>query len=93
MSVDICAKNNLFIRGTIFPHKRCHKIPWVSPDFRIENQTEQFAINRKSLLDICNWRGANIGSNHHLMTANIAIKISASTKKFQKRKSSLIPKV
>ena len=52
---------------------------WVSPDIRTQNQIDHFAISRKfrsSLLDIRNKRGADVGSDHHLMLAKIRLKIS-----------------
>ena len=36
--VDFCASHDLVIGGTIFPHKDCHKVTWVSPDHKTENQ-------------------------------------------------------
>jgi hypothetical protein len=38
--VDFCARHDLVIGGTIFPHKDCHKVTWVSPDNKTENQIE-----------------------------------------------------
>ena len=87
--VNSCADNELIIGGTIFPHKNCHKVSWVSPDFRTENQIDHFLISRKwrrSLLDVRNRRGADIGSDHHLMIARIRIKIAAIKKHFETRK-------
>ena len=34
---DFCALNGLVIGGSIFPHKRIHKVTWVSPDNSTEN--------------------------------------------------------
>uniref|UniRef100_A0A0L8GNS1 Endonuclease/exonuclease/phosphatase domain-containing protein n=1 Tax=Octopus bimaculoides TaxID=37653 RepID=A0A0L8GNS1_OCTBM len=31
---DFCAVNELAIGGTLFPHRRCHKATWVSPDLQ-----------------------------------------------------------
>ena len=68
--VDFCAGHDLVIGGTIFPHKDCHKVTWVSPDHKTENQIDHVAIGRKwrrSLLDVRSKRGADIGSDHHLV--------------------------
>jgi exonuclease III len=35
--VDFCASHDLVVGGTIFPHKDCHKVTWVSPDHMTEN--------------------------------------------------------
>jgi hypothetical protein len=58
------------IGGTLFPHKNCHKVTRISPDYNTENQIDHFAISRKcrrSLQDVRNKRGADIGRDHHLV--------------------------
>jgi predicted metalloenzyme YecM len=52
----------------------------VSPDphGRTQNQIDHICINknwRKSLLDVRNKRGANVGSDHHLITGIMRIYI------------------
>jgi len=77
--VDFCTSHDLVIGGTIFPPKDCHKVTWVSPDHKTENQTDHVAIRRKwrrSLQDERNKRGADIGSDHHLV-AKFKMKIQA----------------
>lgn len=77
---EMCSNNNMCIGGTLFPHKRVHKVSWVSPDNRTENQIDHIAISRiwrGSLLDVRNKRGADIGSDHHLIVATIRLKIAA----------------
>ena len=34
---DFCATNGLVIGETLFPHKKCHKLTWRSPDGTTEN--------------------------------------------------------
>ena len=34
MLADFCAFNNMFIGGSVFPHRRIHKATWVSPNHR-----------------------------------------------------------
>lgn len=29
---NVCSSNYLVIDGTIYPHKKIHKITWISPD-------------------------------------------------------------
>ena len=63
---ELCANYDLIIGGTVFPHKTCHKVSWVSPDNIRENQIDHIAISkrfRKSLLDVRNKRGADMGSD------------------------------
>jgi hypothetical protein len=84
--IDLCANDELVIRGTVFPHKKCHKVTWVSPDYRTENQINHIAIDRKftrSLTDAQNKRVADIASDHHLVTADFKFKIKGAEKKFE----------
>lgn len=80
---DFCAFNELTIGGTLFPHRRCHKITWVSPDHQTENQIDHIIVRqrwRSSLQDVRVKRGADIGSDHHLVVAKLKMKLSAKKK-------------
>ena len=63
---------------TFFPHKDVHKLTWVSPGGRDKNQIDHIAINgkwKRSHQDVRARRGADIGSDHHLVTAIIKLKL------------------
>ena len=45
--VDLCSLDPLVIGGSLFPHKRFHKVTWVSPDHRIGNQIDHNCISKK----------------------------------------------
>jgi hypothetical protein len=66
----------------------CQKVSWVSPDNITENQTDHLAISKRfsSLLHMRNERGADTGSDHHLMIATFKFKILATRKKFETRR-------
>jgi hypothetical protein len=86
---ELCASCDWIIGGTVFPHKTCHKMSWVSPETVMENQTGHIAISKRftrSLLDVRNKRGADIGSDHHLMIADFRFKILATRKKTETRR-------
>ena len=86
---SLCANYDLIISGTVFPHKTCHKVSWVSPDNITQNQTDRIVISkrfRRSLLDVRKKRGADIGSDHRLMIANCRFKILAARKTFETRR-------
>ena len=75
--VDFCAGNGMVIEGTLFPHPTTHKLTWISPNGRDKNQIDHMAINgtwRRSLLDVRVRRGADVGSDHHLVIARIRMK-------------------
>lgn len=81
---ELCGNHDLVIGGTLFRHLNIHKVTWVSPDRRTENQIDHIAINRKwrsSLLDVRNRRGADVYSDHHLLTGLIRIKLSTNRKR------------
>nr|KAG5692145.1 hypothetical protein BaRGS_020693 [Batillaria attramentaria] len=75
---DLCALNNLVIRGSLFHHRRIHKATWVSPDLSTENQIDHVCIGRKfrrSLQDVRVKRGADVASDHHLLVARLKLKL------------------
>ena len=78
--VEFCTTNNLVIGGTLFPHREIHKITWCSPNGRDRNQIDHLLINgkwRRSLRDVKVRRGADIGSDHHLVTACLKLKLKS----------------
>jgi hypothetical protein len=85
---NLCATYDLIIGGSLFIHKKCHQVTWVSPDYNTENQIDHIAINRKfrrSLTNVRNRRGADIGSDHCLVVADFQFKIMAVRKRFEIR--------
>ena len=87
---ELCANYDLIIGGTIFPHKTCHKVSWGSPDNITGNQIDHIAISkrfRRSLLDVRNKKGADIGSDHHsrLQTSGLKYWLSERSLKQEER--------
>jgi len=81
---DLCTVNELVIGGTLFPHRNCHKATWVSPDHHTENQIDHVAVRQRwrgSLQDVRAKRGADIGSDHHLVVAKLKMRLAARKKK------------
>ena len=71
--------NNVVIGGTLFPHKRIHKVTWESPDQTTQNQIDHITIHKKwrrSLLDIRAFRGADTASDHQLLIGSVWLKIT-----------------
>ncbi|VDP87631.1 unnamed protein product [Schistosoma mattheei] len=68
----------MVIGGTMFPHKRIHKATWISPHHTTENQTDHICINKKfrrTMEDVRTRRGADTASDHHLVVANLKLKL------------------
>ena len=79
MFIDLYVNCNLLIGGSLFPHKDIHKITWMAPNQCTFNQTDHIAISkkwRKSLLDFRSYRGAEVASDHHLVVAQIRLKLA-----------------
>ena len=78
MLSDFCGLNNMVIGGTLFAHKDIHKLTWISPNARDQNQIDHIMINnkwRRSLLNVRVRRGADVGSDHHLLQATVKLKL------------------
>ncbi|VDP60227.1 unnamed protein product [Schistosoma curassoni] len=68
----------MVIGGTIFPHKRIHKATWISPDHTTENRIDHICTNKKfrrTTGDVRTRRWADIASHHHLVVANLKLKL------------------
>ncbi|XP_073668552.1 uncharacterized protein [Paramisgurnus dabryanus] len=75
---DLCALEGLVIGGSLFMHKNIHKATWISPDMSTANQIDHICICKKfrrSLQDVRVKRGADVASDHHLLTAKIKLKL------------------
>ncbi|VDP54556.1 unnamed protein product [Schistosoma margrebowiei] len=75
---NLYAFNKLVIGGTIFPHKRIHKVTWTSLDNTTQNQIDHICINktfRRTMEDVRTKRGADIASDHQLLVAKMKLKL------------------
>ena len=55
--------NGLVITGTVFPHKKIHKVTWTSPHGRTKNHIDHTMIAkeyRSSVMDTVVRRGAGV---------------------------------
>ncbi|VDP38412.1 unnamed protein product [Schistosoma margrebowiei] len=82
--VEKCPRNDLTIlmgdlnaKGAQYL-KRIHKATWISTDHTTENQIDHICINKKfrrTIVDVRTRRGADIASDHHLVVANLKLKL------------------
>ena len=79
--LDMCAANNLVIGGSLFLHRLIHKYTWTSSaGTHPRAQLDHVLINRwwrRSLLDCCTYRGADIGSDDELVVAKLGLKLAS----------------
>ena len=78
MFADFCSFNKLVIGGSVFPHKKVHKVTWVFQHNKTENQIDHICIPskfRRSLLDVRAKRGADVAPDHHLLMGRCRLKL------------------
>ena len=71
--IDFCGITNFVILSA---HKEIHKVTWISPNQRDMKQIDHILISgkwRRSLQDVHFRRGADVGSDHHLVVAHIKL--------------------
>ena len=81
----LCNISGLCSGNTYFAHKTIHKKTWRSPDGNKENEIDYICISRSwrsALKDVKVCRGADVGSDHHLLGGKVQLKL----KKIQQSK-------
>ena len=76
--LNFCRSNDMKIGGTLFSHKNIHKWTWQSLNRAVRNQIDHICITKhwaSSLRDIRLYRGADIGSDHYLLIADLRLKL------------------
>ena len=74
----LCSTNSLCIMNTFFQHRSVHKKTWKSPNGTIQNEIDFICMNKRwktAVNDVRTFRGADVGSDHHLIKAKIKIKL------------------
>ena len=85
---DICGLNDLVIGGTIFEHKEIHKLTWISPNGNVKDQIDHVLINgrwKHSLHNVTVKRGADVGSDHHLLLATVKLQLRRNPIKMEEK--------
>ncbi|XP_055866667.1 craniofacial development protein 2-like [Biomphalaria glabrata] len=82
--ISLCASNSLSIGNTYFKHKQIHKKTWRSPNGETFNEIDYICISkrwRSSLLDVRTRRGADIGSDHYLVSGKCKLRLKRQPKR------------
>ena len=76
--LDTCTTYDFVIGRTLFPHRDVHKLTWYSPNGRDKNYIDHLMINgmcTQSLPNVRVRRWAAVGSDHHLVTTTLKLKL------------------
>lgn len=76
--IEFALSKNLYIKSTMFPHKKIHKGTWNSPDGVTVNQIDHLLINRKwqsNIIDVRTFREADVDSDHMLVLSRLRERI------------------
>ena len=71
-----------------FKHGDIHKITWISPNARDQNQIDHIITNgryRGSLIDTGAMRGADANSDHHKVVGKVRLKLCSTKRKSRER--------
>lgn len=77
--VDFCSSKDLIISSTYFPRKDIHKHTWAAPDGKTKSQIDHIIIDKRyktSIRNIRSYRGADGDTDHYLLVATFALKLS-----------------
>ena len=76
--ISLCATNNMHISNTFYRHKNIHKKTWRHPNGQSSNEIDYICISkrwRSSVIDVRVQRGADVGSDHHLLIAKFRLRL------------------
>jgi hypothetical protein len=68
--IYFAVSKDLVVSSTCFPHRDINKYTWTSPDGTTHNQIDHVLVERRNasnIMDIRTYRGADCGSDHHLV--------------------------
>uniref|UniRef100_A0A914XLD6 Endonuclease/exonuclease/phosphatase domain-containing protein n=1 Tax=Plectus sambesii TaxID=2011161 RepID=A0A914XLD6_9BILA len=82
--LSFAATNSLIIGNSWFRHPKWHQRTWRAPNGKDTSVLDYVMVNnrfRSSLRDVRAMRGADCGSDHHLLRALVRLKLKRSTPK------------
>ena len=94
--IEFCEKHQLTIMDTIFKQPERRLYTWKSPGDVTRNQIDYTMISSRHKNNIENcmtYPGADIGSDHNPVIANMKVKLKIPKKKKNKKKTKMTPKI
>ena len=77
--VSFASMHGLCITNTLFPHKQIHQATWYPPDPRAKPSIKDYILVkqrlRPSVLDTRVYRGADLNSDHRLVSVSLQLKL------------------
>ena len=74
--LNFCGENDLRIMNTLFEHKNIHKFTWRCPGRVLQSIIDYFLVRgdmKRTVNDVRVIRGAEIGSDHHLVVMKVKL--------------------
>jgi len=81
--IDLCESMSLKVMNGFYCHKNIHKFSWTQPRRGLRSIIDYLIMRQQSklkTLDVRVYRGAECGTDHHLIIAKVLIKYRASNK-------------
>ena len=75
--LSFAATNELVVGNSLFRHSRKHQFTWQAPNGKDASILDYFIVRsrfRTSLMDVQTMRGADCGSDHHLVRAILQVR-------------------
>jgi hypothetical protein len=72
--VNFVTSKYLVVKSTMFPHRNIHKYTWTFPDGKTHNQIDHTLKDKRrqsTILDVRSFRGADCGTGHYLLVAEV----------------------
>ena len=76
--IEFCASNDLLLMNTCFQQHKRRLFTWTSPDGNTKNQIDYIAVQKRwksNVVSTKTYPGADCGSDHELLAANIRLKL------------------
>lgn len=72
--IEFAGRHGLEVTSTLFEDKRIHKVTWMSPDGKTQNQIDHILIEERDVISIKNvrsYRGPDADSDHFMVGAAV----------------------